>query len=74
MAILSLKAYTAIWEADRASSWGSRNNTRQRQLGVNLIIFALTQEKSITKQAMSSMRGLTQQRYLKYHRVFHNLL
>ena len=42
MAILSLKAYAAVWEADSASSWSNRDNARQRQFGVNLIIFALT--------------------------------
>ena len=56
MAILSLKAYTAIWEADADSSWGNRGNTRQRQFGVNLIIFALTQEGSVTHRVMETVR------------------
>ena len=53
-AILSLKAYTAIWRKDKSSSWVG-DSTRQRQFGVNLIIYALTHEKSTTKQAMDTI-------------------
>ena len=61
LAIHSIKAYTVAW-----SDWGKRNAydsgyskmdpTRQLQFGVNSIIFALTQEGSITHRLMASVR------------------
>ena len=51
--VLCTKCYTAIWGVDGSSSWGrDRDNTRHLQFGVNLIIFALTKEGSITQQVM----------------------
>ncbi len=59
--ILSLKDFTTAWVG-----WGNPgssivehhelNNTRQRQFGVNVIVFALTQEGSITQQVMGQVR------------------
>ena len=50
--IYSTKWYTSAW-----GNWGpklahKKNNTRQLQFGINTIIFALTQEGSITNRVM----------------------
>jgi len=55
--ILSNKTYTQAW-----SWWGTSKSslagtpTRQLQFGVNLVIFALTQEGSITHRLMETLR------------------
>jgi hypothetical protein len=53
VAILSQKEYVGRW-----CGWGSGGGdcTRQFQFGVNLIVFALTQEGSITHRLMESVR------------------
>ena len=49
-AILSNKAILNLWEE------GSTKNERIIQLGINTIIFALTQEGSITKRVMDAVQ------------------
>jgi len=54
VAIVSVKDLEGAWDW-----WPERNNidnTRQLQFLVNLIVFALTQEGSITHQVMSSLK------------------
>jgi len=56
VAILSEKGYYspwADWGLHAGAAYKSLDPTRQLQFGVNLIIFALTQEGSITQQVMS---------------------
>ncbi len=58
--IFSKKAMAAAWGRDGDSTVfdesGGIDNNRQLQFGVNLIIFALTQEGSITHQVMRSVQ------------------
>jgi len=58
--IFSKKALAAAWGRDGDNTifdeGGGIDNTRQLQFGVNLIIFALTQEGSITHQVMRSVQ------------------
>jgi hypothetical protein len=57
VAIMSNRWYASPW-----GNWGwwpgyeHLDNTRQVQFGVNLVVFALTQEGSITSQVMDSVR------------------
>jgi hypothetical protein len=53
-AVLSRKAYYHPWCGDWEVE--DRDATRQFQFGVNLIVFALTQEGSITRRLMDSVR------------------
>jgi hypothetical protein len=39
-----------------SGGYGSRDNTRELQLGINLVVFALTQEGSITNRVMDSVQ------------------
>jgi len=60
VAILSRKGYYSCWcewgpHAVR-SGWRDLDPTRQFQFGVNLIVFALTQEGSITSRVLDSVR------------------
>jgi hypothetical protein len=52
VSILSEKGYYSPW-CDWGAAW---DHTRQDQFGVNLIVFALTQEGSITHRLMDSVR------------------
>jgi hypothetical protein len=54
LAIMSNKAYQDIWGGNPACRGVDR--TRSYQMGVNIIIFALTQEGSITNRLMDSVR------------------
>jgi len=55
--IVSNKDYVEVW--GRFGAWQGRGNdyTRVDQLAVNLVIFALTQEGSITYRVMASVTG-----------------
>jgi hypothetical protein len=57
VALISDKNLRSAW-SDWATGWGTpkADNTRQLQFGVNTIIFALTQEGSITHRLMESVR------------------
>jgi hypothetical protein len=53
VAIASAKCYFYVWNDDwQQYGW---HPTRPRQFGVNLLVFALTQEGSITQQVMHSV-------------------
>ena len=56
--VLSLKDFTSTWVGwgDSRHAYSNLDNTRQLQFGVNVIIFALTQEGSITQQVMDMVR------------------
>jgi len=60
VALLSSKTYVAVWTfwgtSTLPSSEGGMDAKRQLQFGVNTIIFALTQEGSITHRLMDSIR------------------
>ena len=57
LALLSKRGYYQPWAAWRGvMSSHNLDNTRQLQFGVNTIIFALTQEGSITHRLMESVR------------------
>jgi len=51
VSVLSKKGYYTTWCGD----WPTVDVTRQLQFGVNLIVFALTQEGSITNRMMDSV-------------------
>ena len=57
--IMSNKDYVEVW--GRFGAWapggGQDDYTRVDQLAVNIIVFALTQEGSITNRVMSSVTG-----------------
>ena len=53
LGICTAKNYTGAW--DVWPNWPGIDNTRQLQLGINFIVFALTQEGSITQQVMCSV-------------------
>jgi len=59
--LLSSKFYIHAWtrwgtRPGQGIWWGDQNPTRQLQFGVNTIIFALTQEGSLTHRLLESMR------------------
>ncbi len=55
--IMSNKDYEDMWATpDINEWWGKPDITRQFQFGVNLVIFALIQEGSITQQVMSHVQ------------------
>ena len=61
--ILSRKAFYSPWKDWGKTPWGSKGPSyrdwdpeRQLQFAVNLIVFALTQEGSITHRLMESVR------------------
>lgn len=61
LAILSSKGYYSPWVAwgrtEGVSEWYRKSDpTRHFQMGVNLIVFAVTQEGSITNRVMDSVR------------------
>ena len=53
LGIMTKRNYSAPW--DHWLTHYNMDNTRQLQFGVNIIIFALTQEGSITNQVMDSV-------------------
>jgi hypothetical protein len=54
VAIVSLKRYFYLWNNDARASLGL-DPTRPLQFGVNVLVFVLTQEGSITQQVMHSV-------------------
>ena len=52
--IMTTKNYTATWDAWVHTQ--NRDNTRQLQFAVNIIVFALTQEGSITNRVMDTVK------------------
>ena len=55
-AIMSNKEYGACWAGIASGNRGGKDTLRQLQFGVNIIIFALTQEGSITYRVMDMVR------------------
>ena len=56
-AILSRRSYSGSWANDGpGGAYGGGDPTRNFQFGVNMIVFALTQEGSITRRVMDSVR------------------
>jgi len=47
------RAYFVAWGRLQGSGW--RDNRRRLQFGVNLLVFALTQEGSITNRVMDTV-------------------
>ena len=58
VALISSEDLTTIWTVwgVRGNSYPTVNPTRHYQLGVNIVIFALTQEGSITRQVMDGIQ------------------
>ena len=56
MVIFSHYWYSAAWCGQWYEYW-YRDNTPQLQFGVNLLVFALTQEGGITRRVMDTFRG-----------------
>ena len=58
--IINPKSYGCVWEwtllGERSGSGKRGDTTRSLQFGVNMVIFALTQEGSITNRVMDSVR------------------
>jgi len=55
-AIMSNKEYGACWAGIGSGNRGCKDTLRQLQFGVNIVIFALTQEGSITYSVMDMVR------------------
>ena len=56
IAIMSNKAYQDVWSLRRDYAAFTAAQPRAFQMGINLIIFALTQEGSITNRVMEGVR------------------
>ena len=57
LAIVSLQWYAKTWGGwGPGTPWQNQNNLRQLQFGVNIVVFALTQEGSITNRVMDTVR------------------
>jgi hypothetical protein len=57
VAIVCKKWYAKAWgEWGPGTSWPAQDNRRQLQFGVNIVVFVLTQEGSITSQIMDDVQ------------------
>ena len=56
--LYSMKALSTAWDWWRPGHWRgpARDNRRQLQFGVNIVVFALTQEGSITQRFMETVQ------------------